>query len=261
MTLSVVIPVYNEAGTILHLIDRVRAVTIEKEIIVVDDCSTDGTRDVLRSLPPSSDVVLFFHPVNKGKGAALRTGFSAATGDVVVVQDADLEYDPNEYAKMLQPILDGRADVVYGSRFAGGECHRVLYFWHSVGNRFLTLLSNAVTNLNLTDMETCYKMFRRDVIQSIALHEDRFGFEPEITARIAERGCRVYEVGISYSGRTYEEGKKIGWRDGLRAMWCIFKYRPRRAVKRNARDEQEGRVSAMVGGRERAWFAGYRKRS
>jgi glycosyltransferase involved in cell wall biosynthesis len=239
MKLSVVIPVYNEAGTILNLIDRVRAVDqIEKEIIVVDDCSTDGTRDVLRSLPPSSDLVQFFHPVNKGKGAALRTGFSVATGDIVVVQDADLEYDPNEYAKMLQPILDGRADVVYGSRFAGGECHRVLYFWHSVGNRFLTLLSNAVTNLNLSDMETCYKMFRREVIQSIELHEDRFGFEPEITARIAQRGCRVYEVGISYSGRTYEEGKKIGWRDGLRAIWCIFKYRPRRAIKRNAPEAQ-----------------------
>jgi glycosyltransferase involved in cell wall biosynthesis len=259
MKLSVVIPLYNEAGTILHVIERVRAVAIEKEIIVVDDCSTDGTREILRSLPASTDLVLFFHPVNKGKGAALRTGFSVATGDVVVVQDADLEYDPVEYTKMLQPILDGRADVVYGSRFAGGECHRVLYFWHSVGNRFLTLLSNAVTNLNLSDMETCYKMFRRPVIQSIELHEDRFGFEPEVTARIAQRGCRVYEVGISYSGRTYEEGKKIGWRDGLRAIWCIFKYRPRRLGK--LREEQESRLSAVVGGRQSAWFAGYRKRS
>jgi glycosyltransferase involved in cell wall biosynthesis len=228
MKLSVVIPVYNEAATIKVVIDRVRAASLEKEIIVVDDCSTDGTRQALESLPASPDLVLLFHEFNKGKGAALRTGFSEATGDVVVIQDADLEYDPREYQKMLQPILDGRADVVYGSRFAGGECHRVLYFWHSVGNRFLTLLSNAVTNLNLTDMETCYKMFRREVIQTIDLQEDRFGFEPEVTAKIAERCCRVYEVGISYSGRTYEEGKKIGWRDGLRAIWCILKYWPRR---------------------------------
>ena len=227
MKLSVVIPVYNEASTITELIDRVRAVGVDKEIIVVDDCSTDGTGDVLRRLPASPDLVLRYHPVNRGKGAALRTGFAAAGGDVVVVQDADLEYDPSEYHKLLAPILDGRADVVYGSRFIGGECHRVLYFWHSVGNRFLTLLSNAVTNLNLTDMETCYKMFRREIIQSIDLEEDRFGFEPEVTAKIAEKRCRLYEVGISYSGRTYEEGKKIGWRDGFRAIWCIFKYRPR----------------------------------
>src|SRR5262245_14761605 len=228
MKLSVVIPVYNEVATISALIDRVRAVEIEKEIIVVDDRSTDGTCEILRAFPAAADLVLLFHEMNRGKGAALRTGFSAATGDVVVVQDADLEYDPREYPKLLQPILDGRADVVYGSRFAGGECHRVLYFWHSVGNRFLTLLSNAVTNLNLSDMETCYKMFRREIIQSVELHEDRFGFEPEVTAKIAERGYRVYEVGISYSGRTYEEGKKIGWRDGFRAIWCIVKYRPRR---------------------------------
>jgi glycosyltransferase involved in cell wall biosynthesis len=228
MKLSVVIPVYNEAATIAHIVERVRTVDLDKEIVIVDDCSTDGTREVLRGLPPAPDLVRLFHEVNRGKGAALRTGFAAATGDVVVVQDADLEYDPSEYAKLLRPILDGRADVVYGSRFAGGECHRVLYFWHSLGNRFLTLLSNAVTNLNLTDMETCYKMFRRDVIQSLDLREDRFGFEPEVTAKIAERRCRVYEVGISYSGRTYEEGKKIGWRDGFRAIWCILKYRPRR---------------------------------
>ncbi len=227
MKLSVVIPVYNEAGTIAELIERVRAVPIEKEMIVVDDCSSDGTQEVLRNLRAAPDLVLRFHERNRGKGAALRSGFSSATGDVVVVQDADLEYDPREYPKMLQPILDGRADVVYGSRFIGGDCHRVLYFWHSVGNRFLTLLSNAVTNLNLTDMETCYKMFRREVIQAIDLQEDRFGFEPEVTAKIAERRCRVYEVGISYSGRTYEEGKKIGWRDGFRAIWCILKYRPR----------------------------------
>ena len=229
MKLSIVIPVYNEAATILSLIDRVRAVRIDKEIIVVDDGSTDGTREAVRGLTQRTDLVVLFHEVNQGKGAALRTGFKAATGDVVVVQDADLEYDPSEYPKLLQPILDGRADVVYGSRFAGGECHRVLYFWHSIGNRFLTLLLNAVTNLNLTDMETCYKMCRREVIQSIDLKEDRFGFEPELTAKIAERRYRVYEVGISYSGRTYEEGKKIGWRDGVRAVWCILKYRPKRA--------------------------------
>ncbi|MES1256097.1 MAG: glycosyltransferase family 2 protein [Acidobacteriota bacterium] len=228
MKLSVVIPVYNEAGTIVQLIERVRAVGLDTEIIVVDDCSTDGTGDALKQMDAAPDLVRLFHPVNRGKGAALRTGFAAATGDVVVVQDADLEYDPSEYPKLLQPILDGRAEVVYGSRFIGGDCHRVLYFWHSLGNRFLTLLSNAVTNLNLTDMETCYKMFRREVIQGIELREDRFGFEPEITGKIAERRCRLYEVGISYSGRTYEEGKKIGWRDGFRAIWCIFKYRPRR---------------------------------
>jgi glycosyltransferase involved in cell wall biosynthesis len=225
LRLSVVIPVYNEAATIASLIDRVRAVAIPKEIIVVDDCSSDGTADVLRALPPAPDLTLHFHPKNRGKGAALRTGFQAATGDVVVVQDADLEYDPQEYHKLLAPIADGRADVVYGSRFAGGECHRVLYFWHSLGNKALTLLSNAFTNLNLTDMETCYKMFRREIIQSIELEEDRFGFEPEVTAKLARRRCRIYEVGISYSGRTYEEGKKIGWRDGFRAIWCIVKYR------------------------------------
>ena len=224
MILSVVIPVYNEASTITRLIERVRAVDIPTEIIIVDDCSTDGTGDVLRSLPEAPDLVRKYHPVNRGKGAALRTGFAAATGDVVVVQDADLEYDPSEFHKLLVPILDGRADVVYGSRFAGGECHRVLYFWHSVGNRFLTLMSNAFTNLNLTDMETCYKMFRREVIQAITVEEDRFGFEPEVTAKIAKQRCRVYEVGISYSGRTYDEGKKIGWRDGFRAIWCIVKY-------------------------------------
>jgi glycosyltransferase involved in cell wall biosynthesis len=228
MKLSVVIPVFNEAATIREVVARVQAVDIPKEVIVVDDCSTDGTTAILESLPRSNDLVLIFHAVNKGKGAALRAGFAAATGDVVIVQDADLEYDPADYPRLLKPIRDGRADVVYGSRFTGGESHRVLYFWHSVGNRILTLLSNAVTDLNLTDMETCYKVFRRDVIQSIELCEDRFGFEPEITAKIAERRCRVYEVGISYSGRTYEEGKKIGWRDGVRAVWCIFKYRPRR---------------------------------
>jgi glycosyltransferase involved in cell wall biosynthesis len=234
MKLSVVVPVYNEAATVGQLIELVRTADvddIDKEIIVVDDGSSDGTRDVLRGLPAAPDLVRIFHEVNRGKGAALRTGFQAATGDVVVIQDADLEYDPNEYLKMIRPILDGRADVVYGSRFIGGECRRVLYFWHAVGNRFLTLLSNCFTNLNLTDMETCYKMFRREVIQRIDLREDRFGFEPEVTGKVAGLGCRVYEVGISYSGRTYDQGKKIGWRDGVRAIWCILKYRARRAVR------------------------------
>ena len=224
MSLSVVIPVFNEVATIAHLIERVRAIPVVTEIIVVDDCSSDGTTALLKALPERPGLVRIYHDVNRGKGAALRTGFRSATSDVVVVQDADLEYDPAEYPKLLAPILDGRADVVYGSRFAGGESHRVLYFWHSVGNKLLTLLSNAFTNLNLSDMETCYKMFRREVIQSITIEEDRFGFEPEITAKIARRRYRVYEVGISYSGRTYEEGKKIGWRDGVRAVWCIIRY-------------------------------------
>jgi len=239
VTLSVVVPVYNEAATIISLIDRVRAVPLplRKEIILVDDGSTDGTRDVLQRLSGTDGLRVLFHDRNRGKGAALRTGFTVATGDVVVVQDADLEYDPAEFTKLLAPILDGRADVVFGSRFAGGECHRVLYFWHSLGNRFLTLLSNAFTNLNLTDMETCYKMFRREVIQSIHLQEERFGFEPEVTAKVAAGGWRVYEVGISYAGRTYEEGKKIGWRDGVRAIWCILRYRRRgKAVQRLPRD-------------------------
>ena len=225
MRLSVVVPVFNEVSTIGEILARIRAAPIDKEIIVVDDCSSDGTRQYLESLPKAPDLVTLFHTVNQGKGAALRTGFAAATGDAVVVQDADLEYDPREYAKLLAPIEDGRADVVYGSRFSGGECHRVLYFWHSVGNQFLTLMSNAFTNLNLTDMETCYKMFRREIIQKVTVQENRFGFEPEITAKVAAMRCRVYEVGISYAGRTYEEGKKIGWRDGVRALWCIVKYR------------------------------------
>ena len=233
MKLSVVIPVYNEQETIDEILAAVRAVELEKEIILVDDFSTDGTRDKLRQIEQSGAARVLYHEKNRGKGAALRTGFAAATGDLVVIQDADLEYDPREYPKLIQPILDGKADVVYGSRFAGGQSHRVLYFWHCLGNRFLTLLSNCLTNLNLTDMETCYKVFRREIIQSVDIREDRFGFEPEITAKIARMGCRIYEVGISYSGRTYEEGKKIGWKDGMRAIWCILKYNLGRRKKPN----------------------------
>ena len=225
MKLSIVIPCYNEARTIRTIVDRVRAAPVpEKEIIIVDDCSRDGTRDLLRTeIAPLVDQVIY-HANNQGKGAALRTGFAAATGDVVIVQDADLEYHPNEYPKLLQPILDGRADVVFGSRFSGGDAHRVVYFWHMVGNKFLTLFSNMATNLNLTDMETCYKMCRREVLQKIVLEENRFGFEPEITAKIARLHVPIYEVGITYSGRTYEEGKKIGWRDGFRALYAVVKY-------------------------------------
>jgi len=223
--ISVVIPCYNEVSTIEAILDAVRASEIrDKEIIVVDDASSDGTREKLRSFEGQPDLRVIFHERNRGKGAALGTGFRAATGDVVIVQDADLEYDPKEYPKLLAPIRAGKADVVYGSRFAGGESHRVLYFWHYAANKILTLCSNMFTNLNLTDMETCYKAFRREVIQKIDLREERFGFEPEVTAKVARMGCRIYEVGISYSGRTYAEGKKIGWRDGLRALWCIVRY-------------------------------------
>jgi glycosyltransferase involved in cell wall biosynthesis len=227
MRLSIVIPVYNEAATIERLVSTVHAVdigAIEKEIICVNDCSRDGTGDKLEQIAPKYGLKVLHHSVNQGKGAALRTGFAAATGDLVIIQDADLEYDPREYPKLLQPILDGKADVVFGSRFIGGESHRVLYYWHSLGNRFLTTLSNMITNLNLTDMEVCYKVFRKEIIQKITIEENRFGFEPEITAKVARLRCRIFEVGISYSGRTYEEGKKIGWRDGVRAIVCILKY-------------------------------------
>ncbi|HXK23391.1 MAG TPA: glycosyltransferase family 2 protein [Myxococcota bacterium] len=227
--LSVVIPVYNEVRTVERVVEAVRASGFpDLEVIVVDDFSTDGTRDVLREKIEPLVARVLYHERNRGKGAALRTGFAAAAGDMVIVQDADLEYDPRDYGRLVAPILDGRADVVFGTRFAGGESHRVLYFWHSVGNRFLTLLSNMFTNLNLTDMEVCYKVFRREVLQKIAIEEDRFGFEPEITAKVSRLGCRIYEVGISYSGRTYDEGKKIGVKDGIRAVWCILKYNLRR---------------------------------
>lgn len=227
MKLSIVIPCYNEISTIEAIVEKILAVnlgSIERELIIVDDGSKDGTRDHLNKLGENNKIKVIFHDVNKGKGAALRTGFSRATGDILIVQDADLEYDPNEYPKLLKPILEGNADVVYGSRFAGGESHRVLYFWHSLGNKVLTLLSNMFTNLNLTDMEVCYKVFKRDVIERIELSEDRFGFEPEFTAKAARQGFVFYEVGISYYGRTYDEGKKINWKDGVRAIYVILKY-------------------------------------
>ena len=223
--LSVVVPCYNEAATIKDLLARVLESPWVAEVVVVDDGSTDGTRDLLRDVHEPR-LRVFEQPVNQGKGAALRRGFAEATADFVIIQDADLEYDPAEYGVMLEPLLSGQADVVFGSRFITDRPHRVLYYWHSVGNRLLTAASNMFTNLNLTDMETCYKAFRREVIQSIDLEENRFGIEPEITAKVARKGCRIYEVGISYQGRTYAEGKKIGWRDGVQAARCIIKYSP-----------------------------------
>ena len=236
--LSIVIPAYNEGKTIHFILDKVKQVTlinnIEKEIIIVNDCSNDNTVDAVenyRKSNPELNILFYSHEVNQGKGAALHTGISKASGDVLIIQDADLEYDPNEFNVLLKPITDGFADVVYGSRFIGGKPHRILFFWHTIGNKFLTFLSNMMTNLNLTDMETCYKMFRTNIIQSLHLQEKRFGFEPEVTAKMARvPNIRIYEVGISYYGRTYEEGKKIGWKDGFRAIYCIVKFNIRKAI-------------------------------
>jgi glycosyltransferase involved in cell wall biosynthesis len=227
MKLSVVVPVYNERATISRIVHAILDVPLDKEIVIVDDCSSDGTRDELAVLQSRPEIRVIYHEKNQGKGAALRTGFAAASGDIVIVQDADLEYDPREYPKLVQPIVEGKADVVFGSRFVGGEPRSVLHLSHALANKALTLLSNLCTGLHLTDMETCHKAFRIEVIRQIRVEENRFGFEPEITAKIARLRCRIYEVGVSFSGRTYAEGKKIGWRDGVRAIWCIVKYNAR----------------------------------
>jgi glycosyltransferase involved in cell wall biosynthesis len=225
MKTSVVIPCFNEEKTIRTIVKRVRNAGIDlQEIVIVDDCSTDGTREVLVEWKDDPLVQVHLHERNQGKGAALRTGFSKVGGDIIIIQDADLEYDPREYPLLLEPILAGDADVVFGSRFMGGRPHRVVYFWHMMGNRFLTLASNMLTNINLTDMETCFKVFKREILEQITVEEDRFGFEPEVTAKVARLNCRIYEVGISYYGRTYAEGKKIGWKDGFRAIYAILKY-------------------------------------
>jgi glycosyltransferase involved in cell wall biosynthesis len=234
MKLSVVMPVYNERATLREVVERVLAQPLDIELLCVDDGSKDGSTEILGELAAEKSQVRFLQqPRNMGKGAALRRGIQEARGDFVVIQDADLEYDPADYTLLLEPLLQGKADVVYGSRFLGAAPHRVLYFWHSVGNWILTLLSNCLTNINLSDMETCYKAFRREIIQSIPIEEDRFGFEPEITVKLAKRRLRIYEVGISYWGRTYEEGKKIGWKDGMRAIWCLLKYSIRVPVASN----------------------------
>ena len=226
LKLSVVIPIYNERDTLKEIVRRVRAVPVPKEIILVDDGSTDGTRQVLAELEGQADLRILLHEKNRGKGAALRTGFRHVTGSIVIIQDADLEYDPAQYPELIQPIVEGKADVVFGSRFVAGGPHRVLYFWHSVANRFLTTLSNMFTDLNLTDMETCYKVFRREVVDAITptLKQNRFGIEPELTAKVARRKYRIYELGVTYSGRTYQEGKKIGLKDAIQAFWCVLRY-------------------------------------
>ena len=229
MKLSIIIPAYNEEKTLKTIVQAVLAVDLNglgREVIIIDDCSSDMTYEVMKELKVwNDDIKLCRHEVNMGKGAALQTGIQSSTGDIIIIQDADLEYDPNDYPKIIKPIIMDKADVVFGSRFMGGGAHRVLYFWHRVGNGLLTLLSNMFTNLNLTDMETCYKAFRSEIIKNVKIHENRFGFEPEITAKIARMDVRIYEIGISYDGRTYADGKKIGWKDGVRALWCILKYR------------------------------------